>query len=193
MDLWQLRSWTIYDALLDSLKKEGISDEEKMKIRSKMEELKEQHNALVKQCEAFKASPSYDIYAAGTVLPGLFFGSKGCEWSNQFWNGSKQYLEAMEKMVTFDKNNERDYGEEYERRVQYFKDAFTELNQEMGKETKQKYSNEEIQKMSILMAWMMDPEPANRPASEQVFTSLMDLNGIQAARKFDTEEKKWKG
>ena len=128
-------------------------------------QLEDQKTQLISELRSFKVTPSYDIYAEGTVLLGLFFGKKGNAFSKRFEDG--RFLEETKGMGL-------------EERTNYFKEALTRLNNDMRTATRQGYSETEIQKMSELMAWMMDPDPDHRPTSEQVFNRLMDLNGISA-------------
>jgi serine/threonine protein kinase len=134
--------------------------------------LNSQYNDLQQKLSTIKADVSYDIYSEASVLPGLFFGRAGEKFCDQFWPGSAfaspTYHNATKDM-------------DYEDRTEYFKAAFTGLNNDMRAATGQGYSEEEVQKMSELMARMMDPEPTHRPTSEQVFTHLMELNNISTA------------
>jgi serine/threonine protein kinase len=139
-------------------------------------DLRTQYHALKQERRAIKAYASYDIYSEATILPGIFFGRQGFEWSEgpngicSLWQGSNEYLLKME----------------YEERMGYFADAFTQLNEAMESTTGQAYTGEEIQKMSELMAWMMDPEPTHRPTSEQVFAHLTALNDLPGTKETAT-------
>jgi serine/threonine protein kinase len=157
-------------AEMKSLKEEynapsGVSSERKIALENRWNHLKIQHERLWRQLGSFKVDPSYDIFAEGSVLPGLWFGREGLAMSGQFWDGSTDYLAKT-----------RDMG--YEERTAYFKEQFVNLNERMGAATGQQYSSEDMDKMSSLMTWMMDPEPSHRPTSEQVFTQLSDLSNI---------------
>ncbi|MDR0728092.1 MAG: hypothetical protein LBF21_00545 [Puniceicoccales bacterium] len=145
--------------------------EMKLQRERQLAELQREKEDLLPQVEAerVKVAPSYDIYTEGSVLLGLLFGRRGLEMSRErFYDNSTRYLADVE-------------GMDYEARTNYFRAAFTELNESLRAATGQAYSPEEIQKMSELMAWMMDPEPEHRPTSEQVFAHLMELNGIATA------------
>ncbi|MDR2377233.1 MAG: hypothetical protein LBD54_00545 [Puniceicoccales bacterium] len=143
----------------------------KQQRENQLAELQREKEDLLPQVEAekIKIAPSYDIYTEGTVLPGLFFGRKGLEMSRErFYNNSTRYLAEAA-------------GMDYEARRNYFRVALTELNKSLRAATGQAYTDAEIEKMAELAAWMMDPEPEHRPTSEQVFTHLLELNGISTA------------
>jgi serine/threonine protein kinase len=160
---------------LETLKKElnnpGISPERKTEIEKNSQKLMSRKISLKDQVLRL-AKPSYDIYSEGTVLPAILFGRAGLTTSLGFWSR----LSSHSPSTYFQNTKEMDY----EARANYFQGIFTKLNNGMGAITGQGYTEEEIQKMAKLMAWMMDPDPDHRPTSEQVFNRLMDLNGISA-------------
>jgi serine/threonine protein kinase len=170
----KMRQYELIEEEMDALKEEfntlGTPLERKTAIKTKLDELKITCDNLMQELLSFKVSPSYDIYSEGTVLPAILFGKAGLDMSLQFYEGSSSpsYHDATKDM-------------DYEDRTEYFKAAFTQLNNDMRATTGQGYSEEEIQKMSELTAWMIDPEPTHRPTSEQVFTHLMELNNISTA------------
>jgi serine/threonine protein kinase len=134
-----------------------LSPDEKQKIRNEvsalrggMQKLQQELNEL----NEFEINPSYDIFSEGNVLLGLWFGGEGIkmEGLEMLYNGPTRYLQETADM-------------DYEERTEYFKKKFAGCNEQMLAATGQQYSPEEIDKMSSLAAWMMDPEPSHRPTS----------------------------
>jgi len=57
-----------------------------------------------------------------------------------------------------------------------FLEAFTAINERMGAETGQAYSEEEVRKIANLLAWMVEVKPEHRPTAAQVYEQLVDLS-----------------
>ncbi|MDR0728395.1 MAG: hypothetical protein LBF21_02175 [Puniceicoccales bacterium] len=109
---------------------------------------------------------SWEIYAEGSPIVLLLFGCSSDAYSLivELWpncSPSRFHQETSEL--------------DHEGRIRWFLDFLNACNDRLRRATGNAYDAETIQKLSELLAWMMDPEPTHRPTSQQVFTSLLGI------------------
>jgi serine/threonine protein kinase len=158
-------------------KKLAEYDANKIERDRQLLELKNEVSSLQQQLEEEKPKimPSYDVYTEGSVLPGLLFGGPGLEFSKKkFYGNSVEYLEETQDL-------------DYIQRTSYFEEHYTDLNDRLQLATSDSYSDEVIKQLAELQAWMMMPEPTERPTSEQIFAQAAELNDISTAEEENTK------